>query len=190
MEPQAAIDLGISPSHRSFAGHVLSLGIHVFIFGALAYLTFVNRGGVSGQLLLTYVSALPLAMVIALVQVARAEQRIEAHHVIAGCLTGVVLCGLGGLWVAFSNQIAIGLVGSAAVVWITRYSPAARFLKPPTLRDLSGSTPLREMREVRTLVMMAGAVALLVCGIALTGLAVVGQMERPGGLTITYENGV
>lgn len=157
----------------------------MFIFGGLAYLTFLQQGGIPGQLLLMYMSALPLAMAIGLVRVARAEPRIAAHHVIAGFLIGMVLCGLGGLWVAFSNQIAWGLAGSVAIVWVTRYSPLAAFLGPPTLRDLSASAPRSEHRTARTLATLVAAVLLIVCGIALTGLAVVGQMER-GGLTITY----
>jgi hypothetical protein len=186
VEPQAVIDLGKSPSHRSFAGHILALGVHVFIFGALAYLTFLNQGGIPGEALLIYVSSVPLAIAMGtVVQIARAEQRMAAHHVIAGCLNAVLLCGLGGIWIAFKDQIVLTLLGSLALVWLTKYSPAAQFLEPPSLSDVVGSTPLLEHRTVRTLATLAAALALLVGGIALTCLAVFSQMQRPGGLNIT-----
>jgi len=186
VEPHAVIDLGTSRAHRSWAGHILALGIHVFIFGALAYLTFLNQGGIPGELLLIYVSALPLAIAIGtVVQIARAERRMAAHHVIAGCLNLVLLCGVGGIWVAFRSQILFTLLGSLAVVWLTKYSPAAQVLRPPSLSDVAGSAPLPEHRSVRTVVTLAGAVALLVGGIGLTCIAVFSQMQRPGGLHFT-----
>ena len=189
MQSPAAVDSVIGGPRRSFSGHALSLGLHVFVFGALAYLTFLDQGGIPGVLLLAYVSAVPLAMAIALIQVARAEQRISTHHLIGGVLIGIVVCGLGGLWIAFPNQIAWGLVGTLAFVWITRYSPAAPLLKPPTLGDLAGSAPFREHRTARTAAMLAGAVLLLICGVALTGLAVYGELHHPGGFTFSYESG-
>jgi len=186
VEPQAVIDLGTSPTHRSWAGHILALGVHVFIFGTLAYLTFLNQGGIPGELLLIYVSALPLAIAIAtVVQIARAKRRMAAHHVISGCLNAVLLCGVGGIWVAFRDQILFTLFGSLVVVWLTRYSTAAQFLRPPSLSDVAGSAPLPEHRSVRTLVTLAGALALLVGGIALACIAVFSEMQRPGGLNIT-----
>jgi hypothetical protein len=105
--------------------------------------------------------------------------------VIAGCLNAVLLCGLGGIWIAFRDQIVLTLLGSLALVWLTKYSPAAQFLEPPSLSDVVGSTPLLEHRTVRTLATLAAALALLVGGIALTCLAVFSQMQRPGGLNIT-----
>ena len=186
MDPQAAIDLGASPAHRSLAGHIFAIGVYVFIFGALAYLTFLDQGGIPGQLLLIYVSSLPLAIAVGtVVEIARAKQRLAAHHVIAGCLNAVLLCGVGGIWVAFGRQLIVTMLGSLVLVWLTKYSPAAQFLKPPNLTDVAGSPPLLENRSARTLATLAGALALLVGGIGLTGLAVFSQMQRPGGLNIT-----
>ncbi|HEX2680774.1 MAG TPA: hypothetical protein VHQ03_05725, partial [Candidatus Dormibacteraeota bacterium] len=145
----------------------------MFIFGVLAYLTFLNQGGLAGEVLLIYVSALPMTMAIELVRLARAGQKLGAHHIVKGVLTGVVLCGLGGLWVLFPYQIAWGLAGTMAFVWVTMYSPASPILKPPTLRDLTASAPSREGQTLRSITMLAGAVVLLVGGIALTGLAVI-----------------
>jgi hypothetical protein len=158
----------------------------VFLFGALAYLTFLSQGGIPGQLLLIYVSALPLAIAIGtVVRIARAERRMAAHHVISGCLNAVLLCGVGGVWVAFRDQLLFTLIGSLAVVWLTRYSPASQILRPPTLSEVAGSTPLSEHRSARTVVTLAGGLALLVGGAALTGIAIFSQMVRPGGLNIT-----
>jgi len=186
VDPQAIIDLGTRPSHRSFAGHIFTIGVYVFIFGALAYLTFLNQGGIPGQLLLIYVSSAPLAIAIGtVVEIARARQRLAAHHVIGGCLNAMLLCGVGGIWVFFGRQLIVTLIGSLVLVWLTRYSPAAQFLQPPSLADVASSTPRLENRTARTLATLAGALALLVGGIGLTGLAVFNQMERPGGLNIT-----
>ena len=186
MDPQAVVGVGTSPSHRSLAGHIFTVGVYVFIFGALAYLTFLDQGGIPGQLLLIYVSSLPLAIGIGtVVEIARAKQRLAAHHVIAGCLNAVLLCGVGGIWVVFGRQLIVTLLGSLVVVWLTKYSPAAQFLKPPNLADVAGSPPLLENRSVRKLATLAGAFALLVGGIGLAGLAVFSQMQRPGGLNIT-----
>ena len=186
MDPQAVIDLGTSPSHRSLAGHAFTIGVYVFVFGALAYLTFLAQGGIPGQLLLIYVSSVPLAIAIGtVVEIARARERLATHHVIAGCLNAMLLCGVGGVWIAFGRQLIVTLLGSLVLVWLTKYSPAAEFLKPPNLTDVAGSPPLLESRSVRTLATLAGALALLVGGIGLTGLAVFSQMLRPGGLNIT-----
>lgn len=186
MDPQAVIGLGTAPSHRTFAGHILVIGVYVFIFGVLAYLTFLAQGGIPGQLLLIYVSALPLAMAIGTVAaIARAKQQLAAHHVVAGCLNAVLVCGVGGIWIAFGRQLIVTLLGSLLVVWLTRYSPAADFLKLPNLTDFAGSAALPENRPVRTTVTLAGALALVAGGIGLTGLAVFSQMLRPGGLNIT-----
>ena len=185
MDPQAVIDLGPSPSHRSVAGHIFTIGVYVFIFGALAYLTFLDQGGIPGQLLLIYVSSMPLAIAVGtVVEIARAKQRLAAHHVVAGCLNAVLLCGVGGIWVVFGRQLIVSLLGSLVVVWLTKYSRAAQFLKPPNLADVAASPPLLENRSARTLVTLAGALALLAGGIGLTGLAVFSQMLRPGGLNI------
>ena len=186
MDPQAVIGLGTSPSHRSLAGHIFTIGVYVFSFGALAYLTFLDQGGIPGQLLLIYVSSVPLAIALGTVaEIARAKQRLAAHHVVAGCLNAVLLCGVGGIWVAFGRQLIVTLIGSLVLVWLTKYSPAAQFLKPPNLSDVSGSPPLLDNQSVRTLATLAGALVLLVGGIGLTGLAVFSQMQRPGGLNIT-----
>lgn len=186
MDPQAVINFVAPPSHRSFAGHVFAFGVYVFIFGALAYLTFLEQGGIGGQLLLIYVSSVPFAIAIGtIVEIARARQRLAAHHAVAGCLNAILLCGVGGIWLAFRDQIVLTLIGSLFVVWLTRYSPAAQLLRPPSLSDVAGSTPLAEHGSARTLATVAGALALLVAGIGLTGMAVFGQMLRPGGLNIT-----
>ena len=185
MDPRAAFDFGASPSHRSLAGSIFIIGVYVFIFGALAYLTFLDQGGIPGQLLLIFASTVPLAIAIGtVVEIARAGKRLAAHHVVAGCLNAVVVCGVGGIWIVFGRQLLVTLVGSLVLVWVAKYSPAAQFLKPPNLTDVMGSPPLLENRSVRTLATLAGALALLVGGIGLTGLAVFGQMHRPGGLNI------
>ena len=190
MDPQAAFDLGTTRSHRSFAGNIFTLGVYVFIFGALAYLTFLHQGGIPGQLLLIYGSSVPLALAIGtVVEIARAKQRLAAHHVIAGCLNAVTVCGVGGIWVVFGRQLVFTMLGSLVLVWLTRYSPAARFLQPPNLTDVAASTPLLENRSARKLAMLAGALALLVGGIGLTGLAVFSQLER-GGLNFSFTTGV
>lgn len=186
VDPQAVIDLTTAPSHRSFAGHLLVMGAYVFIFGALAYLAFLGQGGIPGQLLLIYVSYMPLALAVGTVtEIARAKQRVAAHHVIAGCLNAVLLCGVGGIWLAFGRQLIVTLLGSMFLVWLTRFSPAAGFLRFPSLGDVAGSAPSPERRTVRALAMAGGALILLAGGIALTGLAVYGQIQRPGGLNIT-----
>lgn len=186
MEPQALIDFGSGPSHRTLAGHFFALGVYVFIFGALAYLAFLNHGGIAGQLLLIYVSSIPLAFAIGtVVEIARAEKRLAAHHVLAGCLNAVVLCGVGGIWLAFKEQLILMLLGSLTLVWLTRYSPAAQYLQPPGLSDVAATTPLSEHRTARTLATVAGATALLIGGLGLTLLAAFGQMQRPGGINIT-----
>lgn len=186
MEPQAVVALGASPSRRSLAGHVLRLGVYVCIFGVLCYLTFLYQGGFAGQLLLVYVSSLPVSIGITTVTaIARARQKLAAHHVVAGCLSAVLFCGLGGLWIAFPEQIIFALLGSVVLVWVTRYSPAAQFLGPPTLSDAAASAPLPEHRTARTWATFAAGLALLVAGVGLTGVAFIGQVERPGGLSIT-----
>jgi hypothetical protein len=105
--------------------------------------------------------------------------------VISGCLNAVLLCGVGGVLVGFRDQLLFTLIGSLAVVWLTRYSPASQFLHPPTLSEVAGWTPLSVHRSARTLVTLADGLALLLGGVALTGIAVYSQMVRPGGLTIT-----
>ncbi|HET7466420.1 MAG TPA: hypothetical protein VFL29_07120 [Candidatus Dormibacteraeota bacterium] len=187
MEPQIVSELGITnPPHRSFAGHVLALGAHVLIFGVLAYLAFLAQGGVPGQLLLIYVSALPLAFAIGTVrEIARAKNKMAAHHVIAGCLNAVLLCGLGGILLAFGNQIVLTLIGSLALVWVTRYSPIAEYIRPPRLSEVTTPPTGLEHRTLRALATIACGLVLLVAGLALTVVAVYGQMERPGGLHIT-----
>lgn len=191
MEPQAFFNLGTTPpSHRSFAGHVFVLGVYVFIFGVLAYLTFLNQGGIPGQLLLIYVSAAPLAVAMGTVEaIARAKQGLKAHHVIASCLNAVMLCGVGGIWLVFGRQLIFILLGSVVVVWLTRYSPAAQFLRPPGPTDLAGSAPAFEHRSLRTVATLAAALALFLGGIGLTVVAVFTQMQRPGGLDITIGSG-
>ena len=187
MDPQAVIALEASPSHRSFAGHVLASGVYVFIFGGLAYLTFLNQGGVPGQLLLIYLSSLPLAIVIGTASaIARERQKLEAHHAIAGCLSAVLFCGVGGIWVVFGRQLIVPLLGSLAVVWLSRYSPVAEFVRPPTFADIAAPNDLSPHRSLRTWATLAGAALLLIGGITLSLLAVVGQMERLGGLHFTY----
>ncbi|HKW73626.1 MAG TPA: hypothetical protein VJQ08_12490, partial [Candidatus Dormibacteraeota bacterium] len=181
MQPQAVIDFRTGPSHRTLVGHFFAIGVYVFIFGALAYLAFLNQGGIPGQLLLIYLSSVPLAIAIGtVVEIARAEKRLAAHHVVAGCLNAVLLCGVGGIWVVFKEQVMLTLLGSLVLVWLTKYSPAAQFLQPPSLSDVAGVTPLLEHRTARTVATLAGALALLVGGLGLSGLAVFGQMQRPG----------
>jgi hypothetical protein len=142
VEPQAVIDHGTSPSHRSLTGHILALGIYVFIFGALAYLTFLSQGGIPGELLLIYVASLPAAIAIgALVEIRRAKRRMAAHHVISGCLNAMLLCGVGGVWVAFRDQLLFTLLGSLAVVWLTRYQPCGA---------LRAAAQLERSRWIRT----------------------------------------
>ncbi len=191
MDPQAVFDLGTTQSHRSFAGHIFTIGVYVFIFGALAYLTFLDQGGIPGQLLLIYGSSVPLALAVGTaVEIARARQRLAAHHVFAGCLNAVFLCGVGGIWVVFGRQLVFTLLGSLVLVWLTKYSPAAQFLQPPNLSDVAASMPLLENRSARTWAMLAGALALLVGGIGLTGLAVFSQLERHGGLNFNVTIGI
>lgn len=186
MDPQAVLNLEIPRSHRTLAGHVFAAGVYVFIFGALAYLTFLAQGGLPGQLLLIYVSAAPFAIAIgAVVEIARARQKLEAHHAIAGCLSAILLCFGGGVLLAFRDQIILTLLGSAAVVWLTKYSPAASFLRPPSLSDVTAPAPVQEHRTARTLATIGGALVLFIGGVGLTGLAVISQAERPGGLNIT-----
>lgn len=186
MEPSALIDLGTSPSRRSLAGHIFALSVYVFIFGALSYLAFLKQGGIPGQLLLVYVSAWPLGIAIGtVVEIARARQKFAAHHVVAGCLNAVLLCGIGGIWVVFREQILLTFIGSLALVWLTKYSAGAELLKPPNLSDVASSTPVLKNRSVRTVATLAGALALMVLGVGLTGLALVSQMERPGVFSIT-----
>ena len=169
---------------------MLTLGVYVFIFGALAYLTFLHHGGIPGQLLLIYGSSVALALAIGTVgDLARAKNRLAAHHVIAGCLNAVFLCGAGGIWVFFGRQLVYALFGSFVLVWLTRYSPAARFLQPPNLTDVAASAPLLENRSARTLAMLTGALALLAGGIGLTALAVFSQLQR-GDITFNSTIGI
>lgn len=186
VDPQTLLGIGTNRPHRSLAGHILTVGIYVFIFGALAYLTFLAQGGIPGQLLLIYVGSVPVAIAIGTVrEIARAKQRLAAHHVVAGCLNLMLLCGVGGIWLAFGRQLILTILGSLVVVWLTRYSPVSQFVSPPNLADVAGSPPLLENRSVQTLATLALAMALLVGGVGLTVLAVFSQIVRPGGLNIT-----
>jgi hypothetical protein len=185
VQPQAVFDLGLNPPRRTLVGHVFALGVYVFIFGVLAYLAYLSQGGMPGQLLLIYVSAIPVAIAIGTIgAIARARQRLAAHHVVGGCVNAVLLCGVGGIWLLFWQQIMLTLLGSLALVWLTRYSPAARFLQPPTVSDVAGSAPLPEHPSARTWATLAGALALLVAGIGLTLFALFSQTLRPGGLSV------
>lgn len=162
------------------------MGVYVFVFGALAYLTFLAQGGIPGQLLLSYVSAAPFAIATGTaVEIARARQKLQAHHAVAGCLTAALVCGVGGILLTFREQIILTLAGAAAIVWLTRYSPAASFLQPPSIEDIAASTPLAEHRTARSLAALAGALVLLAGGVALTWFAFYGQITRPGGLHFT-----
>ena len=178
MEPQVLLGISTSAPHRSLAGHALAAGAYVFIFGVLAYLAFLAHGGIPGQLLLIYVSSIPLALAIGTVTaIAHARGRLAAHHVVAGCLNAMLLCGVGGIWLVFGRQLILTLIGASLVAWLVTYSPAAPYLRP--------STPAGPASATRTTATVAAAILLLAGGVGLTALAVYGQIQRPGGLNIT-----
>lgn len=186
VDSEAAVAQALEPPRRSFAGHVLSLGVHVFVFGVLAYLTYLSQGGIPEQVLLIYVSSIPLAIVVdTVLLLARARQKLGAHHAVMGCLNAALLCGVGGIVLTFREQIFYTVVGSAAIVWITRYSPAARYLRPPSPSDLTAPSPESGPRTTQAALMIAGGVVLVAAGIALTALAVLSQAQRPGGFTLS-----
>ena len=186
MDPDAIASLGLAPPRRSFAGHVLSLGVHVAIFGVLAYLTYLSQGGLPEQLLLIYVSSVPLAIAVdTALLLTRARQKLGAHHIVMGCLNAVLLCGVGGILLTFRQQVGYTLLGSAVMVWVTRYSPAAPYLRPPTPSDLATPSAAGESKTGRSAAMIAGGFVLVAVGLALTVLAVLSQAQRPGGFSIT-----
>lgn len=186
MDPQAAVELETGSDKRSFLGQVFALGVHVFIFGLLAYLAFLKQGGIAAQLFVAYASSIPLAIVLrTVVEIGRARQRLTAHHAIAAWVSGVLGCGLAGLLFVFGTQIVLGFLGSLVVVWVTRYSPAAQYLKPPSFGDLGASAHINNHRSLWTLATIAGTVALLVAGVGLAWFAFIGELHRPGGISIT-----
>jgi len=185
-EPQPVIALQTHSPKRSLAGHLFTLGVYVFVFGALAYLAFLKQGGIAGELFVAYASSIPLTVALqTVVEIGWARQKLSAHHVIAGCVSAVLACGLGGLLLLFGQQIVVGFIGSALVVWVTRYSSAASFLKPPTLADVSASVALGEHRSLRALAAIVAAVVLSAAGIWLMWLAFYGELQRPGGISFT-----
>ena len=186
MDQEAVVDLGLTPAHRSFAGHVLSLGVHVLIFGVLAFLAYLNQGGLPAQLLVIYVSSIPLAIAVdtALV-LARARQKLGAHHIVMGCLNAALLCGVGGILLSFREQVFYTLLGSAVIVWVTRYSPAGPYLRPPSPSDLAAPPAGRQSTTGRSAAMIVAGVVLTAVGVALTVLAVLSQAQRPGGFSLT-----
>lgn len=103
-----------------FTERLLRVGATVFAIGILTFFAARSvNGGLAGILLSGLISSIAVAAALGVVTgMWRESRRMEPRHaVLGGCVTGISLCGFGGVVLCFGNQLLLGaLVGGVAAL--------------------------------------------------------------------------
>ena len=111
---RALIASPVATAHPGrLAGRLLRVGAVVLAIGVLIYFAARSEsGGLAGILLSGLLASITVGTALMVVKGTwRESERLRPRHaVLSGCLTAVALCGSGGVFLCFGNQLLLGSI--------------------------------------------------------------------------------
>lgn len=186
--PESGSD--VRPAAATVASHsgrlatrVLRVGVVALVIGLLVYFAARSSGGgLAGILLssLLWWAAFEFA-VLPVRAIWRTRQKVNAQHaILGGCLTAVSVCGGGGVFLLFGQQLILGLIIGPLIAYLTHRAEVISLARSLGLDSMLPSAPtpasLIQLPGPRWALAVVGLVSFL-AGLIFMGLGMVRSLE-------------